>query len=203
MNAKDPLIDFLNYAFLIILIIFCLVFFVVGDRFENFTNILKSLAPLIFFIAIPVLFYKKKRKQEKRSATNVNSFDEVLLYLSSIDKMKDFAAIAVVIVIDFFIAVIGKGFLEDDFLQIFVTLVILLIWNMLLFKKNKSNNLIEITFRKIINDDIVTFAYPIIIYISTYLIGKTPDITDVFQSLTPVIIMYFWHYVLFEKKRFS
>lgn len=201
MNAKDVLIDFLNYAFLIAVVVFCVIYFTVGDRFETFSNVLRSLAPLAFFSVLFVFFYKYKMGQRRKGAMNDrNSRDEIVVYLKSIDRTKDIAMIVVISVVNILLSFIMTGFNMDNLIQILVIFIIMALWSWFLLKGDGYNEFISLTLGKIINDEVLIFIYPIIFYTSAYVMGRVPGIVDIFQSLILLLFMYFWHYVLFEKK---
>lgn len=198
MNGKDIFIDFLNYAFLIVIIILCLIFFVVGDRFETFTVILKSMMPLAFFASIFIFFLKRKRKQKLKKGDNL---DEVVIFLTKADKRKDIVVIILLFLVIFTLSYLSSDFLISDVVQVLFIFLVMASWHYILFKKNSYENHISITVKKILNDEIIISLLPIMFYVPMYFFGTYPNIKDVFQSLILFIVMYSWHYIFFEKGR--
>ncbi|MBU4216910.1 hypothetical protein L6270_03725 [Candidatus Parcubacteria bacterium] len=201
MNAKDVLIDFLNYAFLIVVVIFFITFFIVGDRFETFTAILKSLVPLAIFSIFFIFFFKHKRKlKKKNNINNDNNSDtnEIVVYVTVKEKRKDIAAVLLVAVVNAALPIAMGKFLRDDLIQVFFIFIAMTLWHLFLLRNDGNNNSIGLTLNKIINDEIIIFLFPIIFYTLSYTTGKTPDTVDIFQSLI-LLSMYPWHYKLFKK----
>lgn len=85
MSWKDLLSDFLNFAFLIILIFFCIVYFITGDNFTVFSRFVESILPLIFFGIIFLVRLKITRSELKKRKSNGET--EVTLHLDATDKL--------------------------------------------------------------------------------------------------------------------
>lgn len=201
MNAKDLLMDFLNYAFLIGVVVFFIVFFIVGDRFEIFTNILRSLTPIAVFSVFFLFFYKRKRRQKKKKTIDENGdLDEVLIYLKLKDKLKDLAIIATITVGNIILQLVFYEVATHDLIQIFIIFFIMILWNLYLLRANSQDDYIGLTFKKIIDDEVVIFLLPLIFYTLGYISGKIPELMDIFQALILMVAMYIWHYILFKKK---
>lgn len=88
MKAKDLAIEFLNLGFLVILVIFVIVFFIAGDRFESFVHIMKALAPVAIYGIIFMIMIKINRMKliKWKSEGRESSDKEIVIYLSFIDK---------------------------------------------------------------------------------------------------------------------
>ncbi len=85
-SAKGMMIDFLNFIFALILVGLCILYFIAGDNFENFKNILRSLVP---FAALGILFMIKLkfwRKKEKKAERDGLSSAEISI--TFMDRLK-------------------------------------------------------------------------------------------------------------------
>ena len=85
-TAKDIFIDFINFAFGVIIIGLAIMYFIVGDNLENFRRTLESLAPLAFLAVIFMInlkFWREKAKKRERESNL-----ELTLQLSFFDKLK-------------------------------------------------------------------------------------------------------------------
>jgi putative flippase GtrA len=68
-SAKGMALDFLNFIFALLLVGFCILYFIAGDNFENFKNILRSLVPfaglgVIFMIRLK--FWRERGRKVER-----------------------------------------------------------------------------------------------------------------------------------------
>jgi len=86
MTAKDLILDFINLIFIIFLVSFCIIFFIAGNHFAQFIEIIKTLVPLAIFGIIFLIKLKIARQQEKKRERE-NNFD-IILYLTCFDKLK-------------------------------------------------------------------------------------------------------------------
>lgn len=192
------IIDFLNFTFFIALIVFCIIFFIFGDRFKVFLDIMRSIAPLSFFAFMFLLFLKKKSKLIARFKEEGN-FDEVILYLTRLDRLRDFFVILSIALVNLIFSYFMRSNCGDDFVQIFILFTVMILWSSWLLKKDARGDFIAITIKKISNDEIFILLLPVISYITPYLTGGRVDMIDAYQSLIPLVIMYPWHYIFFQK----
>lgn len=85
-SAKGMMIDFLNFIFALVLIGLCILYFIAGDNFENFKNILRSLVPLavigVLFMIRLKLWRERGRKVEREGGGDAE------LQLTFSDKLK-------------------------------------------------------------------------------------------------------------------
>ena len=85
MKARYFFIDFINFIFLLALIVFCILYFIVENNLQEFIKFLKSLTPIIFFILVLLIkinidkFQYRKLKEEKKL--------EIILDIIYIKKM--------------------------------------------------------------------------------------------------------------------
>lgn len=133
MSAKDIFFDFLNYVFITVLAIFCLLFFLDWDRFAAFTEALKGFFPLAVVGLIFLVKLKMSRRQLRRKKEEGDL--ELVLYLNYFDKLKSellvFGSPLIVIIIAW---AAGKVDLVDIF-QAGVVFILLYAWQKFLFTK--------------------------------------------------------------------
>ncbi len=191
-RAKDLIIDFFNYALLLVLIIFCLTFFIVGNRLAIFTEFIKLLMPLAYFgifFLIRIKFDRETLKKRKKE----DNLNEIIKYLTKLDKIKDLIIISFLSIIIFVIAMIGGGIDVFDILQAIIAFFTMFFWHLVLFRKRKNiNGLMYITYFDKIKDEMVIFLLPIII-ISIVLVNKNVNVVDFLQAFIPFLAIYVWH----------
>lgn len=198
MTAKDVIIDFLNYTFLVILVIFCITFFIIGDRFAIFTEFMKSLVPLAI-LGIFFLIKIRLSKQSYKKFTKENSLDDIIKYLSKLDKIKD------TVVISFLpVFIIGSSYLAGrvdliNLLQALVTFCMMYFWHMILFRKENINKITYLTNFDKIKDEVVIFLLPILI-IGLAILDGAVDFVEILQGVMAFLIVYYWHKILFRKE---
>lgn len=83
MKGFEQILDFLYYALVLGLVVFCLYFFTIPGNIERFREILLWLAPLIFLIA--AMMFKLKRTYK---ASNEDQNMDFGIRLTYIDRMK-------------------------------------------------------------------------------------------------------------------
>ncbi|KKQ60853.1 MAG: hypothetical protein US81_C0012G0010 [Parcubacteria group bacterium GW2011_GWE2_38_18] len=84
MNAKDLIIDFINFAFAVVLIIFCILYFIIPGRMETASDLMNALVPISFFAIAFLIKIKISRYEYKVNKKN-NTMD-IVLNLSYLDK---------------------------------------------------------------------------------------------------------------------
>lgn len=197
MSAKDIILDFFYYVFIIGLSIFVFYYIVLGDRFAIFTEI-KTLVALAFF-AVPLLIIIKLRRTTIKKLRKEDDLDEIITYLTTFDKIKDRIVTVFLPVFIVGLAVLDGYIDTADYFQAVVSFVVIFLWHSVLFKKKgTAAGLSYLTNLDKIKDEFVTFLLPIII-ISIGVIDKNVDVIDFFQALIVFLIMYFWHKILFKK----
>lgn len=77
MTAKETILDFINLLLILLLVGFCIIFFIQGRNFENFILIMKALVPFSFF-GIILLFRWRSNRHEARNRKENDSFDMVI-----------------------------------------------------------------------------------------------------------------------------
>lgn len=79
-------IDFLNLIFFVAVVGFAILYFIAGDNFENFKNIMQSLAPFGLFGLIFLAVVRFNREKKKKRLAEGNS--DIEIHLSFFDKTK-------------------------------------------------------------------------------------------------------------------
>jgi hypothetical protein len=86
MSGKDLFLDFLGLLFLVVLIGFCIFYFIIGNRIEIVSEIMKAFAPLGFFGAILIIRLRLNQRERKKRDEQANS--DIVIYLTFMDKLK-------------------------------------------------------------------------------------------------------------------
>ena len=191
-RAKDLIIDFFNYALLLFLIIFCLIFFIVGNRLAVFTEFIKLLMPLAYF-GIFFLVRLKFDREALRKRKKEGNLNEIIKYLTKLDKIKDLIIISILSIIILIIAMIDGYVDVFDILQAIIAFLTMFFWHLALIRKGKNiNESMCITYFDKIKDEMVIFLLPIII-ISIVLVNKNVNMVDFLQAFIPFLAIYVWH----------
>src|SRR3989339_511906 len=85
MSAKELVLDFLNLMFILLLVAFCIVYFIAGNHFFAFSLFLQSMVPLAFFGVIFLVRLKLTRSEIKKRKKHGNT--ELVLYLNIFHKL--------------------------------------------------------------------------------------------------------------------
>jgi hypothetical protein len=136
MSGKDLFMDFLSLLFLVVLIGFCIFYFIVGNRIGVVAEIMRIFAPLGFFGAILLIRLRLNQKEKKKRDEQSNS--DIVIYLTFMDKLKS----------DLFLyslpmLVIGlpmlSGYKIDTtiFLQACLVFVLSFFWQRFIFNKQR------------------------------------------------------------------
>ncbi len=86
MSAKNFLLDFLNYVFIILLGFLCLLYFIDPVRFEQFAELMRALIPLALFGLVFLIKFKLTRKEFENKKEEGST--DLVLYLDYLDKIK-------------------------------------------------------------------------------------------------------------------
>lgn len=134
MSGKNILIDFINVVFTLILITFCIFYFTVGNRFQNFTEIMKALVPLAFFGILFLVKLKLSRLHLEKRKQEDNLY--ITLNLTYFDKIKSnlivFSLPIIVCMVPF---IINRTVDLISILQACVVFIITYVWQEAIFKK--------------------------------------------------------------------
>lgn len=134
MSAKNFILDFISYLFIIALVTFCLFFFISGDNFAEFTELMRSLIPLAIF-GIAFLIKMKLSRGELSRKKEEGALD-VVLYLNYMDKLKTDVLLyltPITIIIAPFL--VGLKPELPDVLQASLAFIIFYFWQKYLFAK--------------------------------------------------------------------
>lgn len=134
MSGKNILIDFINVVFTLILIAFCIFYFTVGNRFQNFTAIMKALVPLAFFGILFLVRLKLSRLHLEKRKQEDNLY--ITLNLTYFDKIKsNLIVFSLPILICLIPFMINRTVDLISILQACVVFIITYVWQEAIFKK--------------------------------------------------------------------
>ena len=136
-SPKDLALDFIHYLFIISLVIFIIVYIILGDRFLILSQFfLKSLIPLSFFVLVFLIKLKFNRRElaRKREEQDFN----ITLQLNYLDKLfSDIITFLLPIIILFMAMVSYKIIDTTDIFQALIIFLIIFFWQRYLFKKQR------------------------------------------------------------------
>lgn len=136
MSPKDLIIDFLNLIFIVLLVSFCILYFIAGDNFAVFTVFIKSMVPLAFFGIIFLVKLKIARKEIKRRSGAGNT--EIVLYLNIFNKlMSDIIVFFTPILLGVLIYIVRNSLGAADIVLLIIVFLIMFFWQKYLFEKEK------------------------------------------------------------------
>ena len=128
------IIDFINDVFAIILIGFCIVYFIVGNRFETFSSLIKAMFPLVIFSIIFLVRLRINRMQLKKRKRENNL--EIVLRITYVDKLIfDILIYLLPIIIIGIAFIINKQIVLIDIFQATAAFLLMYLWQRMLFKK--------------------------------------------------------------------
>lgn len=134
MRARDMIIDFINFVFVLILISFCLIFFIYKDNLKVFTEIIIAIAPISSFAILLLIKSKFDRREliRRRSHNNL----AIVLNITFTDKIVLdiilFSSPLIILLIPFL-----DGTPEfTDLLQALSVFLIFYFWQKYLFNKD-------------------------------------------------------------------
>ncbi|MFA6306870.1 MAG: hypothetical protein WCV70_02565 [Patescibacteria group bacterium] len=136
MSSKDLLLDFLNLIFLVLLIAFCVFYFIAGDRFAIFTLFMKAMVPLAFFGVIFLIRLKMTRSEIKKRKSEDNT--ELVLYLNVFHKLiSDIIVFTTPILLGLLIYMARSSLDAADVILLIIVFLIMFFWQKYLFSKEK------------------------------------------------------------------
>lgn len=198
MRGFRVLIDFLNFAFFLGLVIFIILYIVVGDRIDIFAKIAKMLIPVSYFMAMFLLAlrsdeekFEKFRKEDK--------LDEIVKYLDRVDSVKDIVVIIILSVVIIFLGMI-EGINSIDIVQALTSLVILNLWHVIIFRKKEDlAGLQYMTNFDVMKDRVVIFLLPLIVLAIPFSSSGGVETVDIVQAIVSLAIMYGWRKLMLKK----
>lgn len=200
MKARDLLIDFVNYAFLLILISFCVTFFVIGDRFAIFGKFLKIILPFSIF----GIFFLIKLKIQRTTIIKFSEegvLNEIIAYLTEQDKLKDKLVLLLLPFIILAVSLIGGNFVYLDFVQAFMAFLYMFLWHKILFKTpDNATGIVALRNIDKIKDEIAIYILPLFVAGLGMFKADINSLVDFFQGFACFAIMLGWHYILFRDR---
>jgi len=197
MKGFSVLIDFLNYAFFLLLIVFIIVFIILGDRLDLITNIIKTLIPISYVLLLFMLSVKTyhKKYEEFKKEEDLN---EILIYFNKIDNIKDIIVTLILPVVIIFIANINEINTIDLFQATF-SFIFMYCWHLVIFRNREDKkNIRFMTNFDVLKDKVIISLLPIII-MAIPLTQKFIDNLDILQALSVFFIMWIWRKILLFK----
>ena len=136
MSAKDLILDFLNLFFILLLIAFCIIYFIAGNHFSAFYLFLESMAPLAFFGIIFLVKIKITRSEIKRRKSHGNT--ELVLDLNIFHKLaSDMVVFGAPILLGLLIYK-ARGRLDAiDIIFLIMVFLIMFFWQRYIFSKER------------------------------------------------------------------
>ncbi len=136
MSAKDLILDFLNLVFLILLIVFCIFYFISGDHLPDFSLFLQSMVPLAFFGILFLIQLKIIRREIREKKNEQNT--EIVLYLNVFHKLfSDIVVFCTPILLGLIIYQANGVLGATDIIVLSVLFLIMFSWQKYLFSKCK------------------------------------------------------------------
>lgn len=134
MRAKYLLLDFISFAFYLGLISFCIVFFIQGNNFKIFGEIIKSLTPIAFLITLLFIKSKFDRRELKKRTSEANL--EIILHLNFFDKIISDIVWFLLPIIILLVAFMAGKTDTVDLLQALIAFIIFYLWQKHLFNQD-------------------------------------------------------------------
>lgn len=137
MSAKNILIDFINYLFIILLVLLCFLYFIDPERFRAFTELMRAMVPLavfsiIFLVKLKFIRIELENKKEEGST-------DIVLFLVFFDKVKaDLVTFGIPMLIILLKLVITGTVEIVDILAAAISFVGLYAWHRYLFNKART-----------------------------------------------------------------
>jgi hypothetical protein len=137
MSAKNILIDFINYLFIILLVLLCFLYFIDPERFQQFTELMRAMVPLavfsiIFLIKLKFIRVELESKKEEGST-------DIVLFLVFFDKVKaDLVTFGIPMLIILLKLIITGAVEVVDILAAAISFVGLYVWHRYLFNKVRT-----------------------------------------------------------------
>ena len=199
MKGFKVLIDFINFTFFLGLVIFIILYIIVGDRIDIFSKIAKMLIPISYFFAMFLLAlrsdedkFEKFRKEDK--------LDEIVKYLDRVDSVKDMVVITIISVVLVFLGMI-EGINTIDIIQAVSSFTMLNLWHLVIFRKKEDMaGLQYMTNFDVMKDRVVIFLLPLVILAVPLSHGYVSAI-DIVQAIVSLALIYGWRKLMLKKDR--
>lgn len=199
MSAKEFILDFVTTLITIALCSFVFFYFIVAGHWETAEKITRSAASASIF---SIFFFLKLKTEKTKTIKHKeeDSLDDVLIYFTNLDKMKD-----LVIIVSMPLLIAGIAWYDNevntiDTWQMIMTFSASFIWHCFLFRKKEDyGEIMSATVYDRIKDQVFVFFLPIIV-LTPPLLYRTFDIIDQIQIVAVFGVMYAWHKYLIRKR---
>lgn len=199
IKAKDMVLDFIQYIFLIVVSVFFFFYFFIGGRMEMAQKIVRAFMFISIFGALFII-QNKLNSQKRKKLKEEQRLDEIIAYLTNKDKLKDLIVVSVLPVLLYVIALINGYTTPVDIIQAITVFFISLALRAFLFRERSERVGIKyVTNFDITINLIVVFSLPIVVIVLSFFDGGA-DIIDIIQAGVIFIAMYYWHKYLFRRK---
>lgn len=136
MTAKNLFFDFLNLVFIIVIVGLSIVYFIMPDRFAAFTEIMRNLAPIAFFVLILLIKIKFNRVEHTKRKNENNT--EIILVLNYWDKfISDIIVFTTPILLCLFAYLANQTVGMMDIFYSALIFIIMYFWQRYLFSKQQ------------------------------------------------------------------
>lgn len=202
MKAKFIAIDFLNYAFMIILAVIVFWYFIQGDRIASARELFTELSKFSFFGIVFLIIFKKNARKVSglRDREKKTGYFEIIKYLYKKDEIKDWIFLGflpcLVLLLAYFIDSVNKV----DWMQAIAVFYVMTLFHKFFFKKKNVEDRNFLTNSDKMVDEIVVYVLPVMIYGIAIMFKLTNDI-DLVQAFAVLAVSYAWHYYYFKPRK--
>lgn len=199
MTAYEMAMDFITVVLTIVMSIFCFFYFILGNRMGLAEDLARFFAVISIFGLFFIYETKTEKNKIKKNICN-GSLDDIIVYFSRTDKIKNLAVIFLQLAIILSIAVVNGIVDNIDKSQAFLFLVFAFLWHLYIFRKREDYaQIMYATNYDKIKDRVFVFLLPVII-LGIAIYCKKIDVIDQLQALSVFLSQYFWHKYLIRKK---
>jgi hypothetical protein len=140
MKAKEIFFDFIHHAITLVIIGFIIIYFIAGDRFGTFIEVMRSLIPIGIFGLIFLIMLKIHRIKTKKDRLSDKEDDtEIVLYLNYFDRLKSdvfiFSLPIIILLISLFK---DREVNKTDIFQATAAFLLMYLWQKFLFRKGRA-----------------------------------------------------------------
>jgi hypothetical protein len=198
MTAKDLMIDFLNYLFLILLSIFFLFYVVFGNRLEIFKEIMQVLLPFSIF-GILFLVVLKVRLSNIKRYKKTDIADEIIVYFTDHDRGKDLLVRFGLPFVMLFLPSLDSRLDAVDIAQALLMFIMNMAWHRLLLRpKSEAGVVACLTRLDRVKDELFIYFLPLVV-IAIAALNQHVDTVDILQALSAFAVPLSWHLILFKR----
>ncbi len=193
-KAWDMFSSFLDTVFLVFLIAFFVYFFIVLGNFDIATKIVQA-AMLFSWVGLIFIVKWKAIKLKLRKLNKDGYLDEIIVYFTIMDRLKDLFFIFIIPLFMFLLAYfLGDDGVEyTDWWQIIYVFIVFLTWHLILFRKRRVFNDLRCAVSKDkLRDELVVYFMPVLIFGIAFLHGYIDNI-DLLQTLAVLIVGIYRH----------